>query len=124
MTMMQAGMGARHGVAKNRPHGAGISTKQFMISRPINMGAKESAYMSGSHGLRRSVSRPMALPATTARSHASRIEAGLFSRIGRVFKSYTGAFLWKAEDPEKLIDQVTEDMNADIIKMRQAIAQV
>lgn len=85
------------------------------------------------------------------------VEANLFSRAVRVFKSYAnqiGAYIcmqadaadkgyWpvlpavasvlilhslcavsQAEDPEKLLDQVVTEMQEDLIKMRQASAQV
>jgi len=51
-------------------------------------------------------------------------EANLFSRVGRVISSYTNSLINSAEDPEKMLDQVVVEMNEDLVKMRQASAQV
>eukprot|EP01024_Parvocaulis_polyphysoides_P067079 TRINITY_DN7952_c0_g2_i2.p2 TRINITY_DN7952_c0_g2~~TRINITY_DN7952_c0_g2_i2.p2 ORF type:complete len:299 (-),score=66.50 TRINITY_DN7952_c0_g2_i2:215-1111(-) len=52
------------------------------------------------------------------------VEANLFSRIWRVARSYANALVSSAEDPEKILDQSVTDMENDVIKMRQASAQV
>ena len=39
-------------------------------------------------------------------------------------QSYANAIVSSAEDPEKLLDQTVLEMNEDLIKMRQASAQV
>uniref|UniRef100_A0A0C9QWV8 TSA: Wollemia nobilis Ref_Wollemi_Transcript_2525_1344 transcribed RNA sequence n=1 Tax=Wollemia nobilis TaxID=56998 RepID=A0A0C9QWV8_9CONI len=52
------------------------------------------------------------------------IQMNLFQRIGRVIKSYANAVISAAEDPEKILDQTVQEMNDDLIKMRQASAQV
>jgi len=49
---------------------------------------------------------------------------GIFSRVGRLVRSYTNSVLNKLEDPEKILDQAVEDMQSDLVKMRQASAQV
>ncbi|PON59118.1 PspA/IM [Parasponia andersonii] len=51
-------------------------------------------------------------------------QMNLFSRFARVIKSYANAILSSFEDPEKILDQTVVDMNNDLIKMRQATAQV
>ncbi|KAF4387328.1 hypothetical protein F8388_016737 [Cannabis sativa] len=51
-------------------------------------------------------------------------QMNLFSRFARVIKSYANAILSSFEDPEKILDQAVTDMNNDLIKMRQATAQV
>ncbi|PKA54750.1 putative membrane-associated 30 kDa protein, chloroplastic [Apostasia shenzhenica] len=48
----------------------------------------------------------------------------LFDRLARVIKSYANAILSSVEDPEKILDQAVLEMNNDLIKMRQATAQV
>ncbi|PKA61563.1 putative membrane-associated 30 kDa protein, chloroplastic [Apostasia shenzhenica] len=48
----------------------------------------------------------------------------LFDRLARVVKSYVNVFLTSMEDPEKILDQAVLEMNDDLIKMRQATAQV
>ncbi|KIZ01776.1 putative membrane-associated protein, chloroplastic Flags: Precursor [Monoraphidium neglectum] len=52
------------------------------------------------------------------------VQANLFSRITRVVKSYAEQIVSSAEDPEKVLDQVVNEMQEDLIKMRQAAAQV
>jgi phage shock protein A len=52
------------------------------------------------------------------------VEANIFGRVGRVFRSYLNAAVSKAEDPEKILEQAVNDMQGDLIKMRQASAQV
>eukprot|EP01023_Acetabularia_acetabulum_P034699 TRINITY_DN325_c0_g1_i1.p1 TRINITY_DN325_c0_g1~~TRINITY_DN325_c0_g1_i1.p1 ORF type:complete len:354 (-),score=70.47 TRINITY_DN325_c0_g1_i1:268-1170(-) len=52
------------------------------------------------------------------------VEANIFSRIWRVARSYANAVVSSAEDPEKILDQAVTDMENDVIKMRQASAQV
>ncbi|KAK9796330.1 hypothetical protein WJX73_006403 [Symbiochloris irregularis] len=53
-----------------------------------------------------------------------RVEANLFSRFFRVIRSYGNSFVSGAEDPEKVLDQAVNEMQNDLIKMRQAAAQV
>lgn len=53
-----------------------------------------------------------------------RVEANLFSRVLRIGKSYANSLVSAAEDPEKILDQAVADMQADLIKLRQAAAQV
>lgn len=48
----------------------------------------------------------------------------LFSRFARVIKSYANAIISSFEDPEKILEQAVLDMNNDLIKVRQATAQV
>lgn len=52
------------------------------------------------------------------------MEANLFARIARLTKSTVNNMVNQAEDPEKLLDQVVNEMQEDLIKMRQAAAQV
>jgi phage shock protein A len=52
------------------------------------------------------------------------VEANIFGRVSRVFRSYMNAIVSKAEDPEKILEQAVNDMQGDLIKMRQASAQV
>ncbi|XP_068661710.1 membrane-associated protein VIPP1, chloroplastic-like [Aristolochia californica] len=51
-------------------------------------------------------------------------QMNLFDRFARVIKSYAGALLSSVEDPEKILEQTVLEMNDDLIKMRQATAQV
>lgn len=52
------------------------------------------------------------------------VQANLFSRVIRVVSSYANQLVSSAEDPEKLLDTVVTEMQEDLIKMRQASAQV
>ncbi|WP_218081518.1 PspA/IM30 family protein [Anthocerotibacter panamensis] len=48
---------------------------------------------------------------------------GLFDRIGTVIKANLNSLVSSAEDPEKILDQTVNDMQEDLIQMRQAVAQ-
>ena len=77
-------------------------------------------------------SRPMHSAAVPARLGAPRrgrgaslvVEANLFNRLGRVIGSYANSLVSAAEDPEKILDQTVVEMQEDLVKMRQASAQV
>ena len=77
-------------------------------------------------------SRPMHSAAVPARLGAPRrgrgaslvVEANLFNRLGRVIGSYANSLVSAAEDPEKILDQTVIEMQEDLVKMRQASAQV
>ncbi|HEY9827382.1 MAG TPA: PspA/IM30 family protein [Stenomitos sp.] len=47
---------------------------------------------------------------------------GLFDRISRVIKSNVNAAVSAAEDPEKMLEQTVNDMQEDLVKLRQAVA--
>ncbi|XP_027089295.1 membrane-associated protein VIPP1, chloroplastic-like [Coffea arabica] len=51
-------------------------------------------------------------------------QMNLFDRFARVVKSYANAIVSSFEDPEKILEQTVLEMNNDLIKMRQATAQV
>jgi phage shock protein A len=48
---------------------------------------------------------------------------GIFDRIGRVIRANVNDLIDKAEDPEKVLEQTIQDMQDDLVKMRQAVAQ-
>ncbi|KAG9146175.1 hypothetical protein Leryth_007890 [Lithospermum erythrorhizon] len=48
----------------------------------------------------------------------------LFDRFARVIKSYANAIISSFEDPEKILEQTVLEMNDDLVKLRQATAQV
>jgi phage shock protein A len=48
---------------------------------------------------------------------------GLFDRIGRVVRANLNSLISQAEDPEKILEQTVMDMQDDLIKLRQAVAQ-
>ncbi|KAL6586824.1 Membrane-associated 30 kDa protein, chloroplastic [Orobanche minor] len=51
-------------------------------------------------------------------------QINLFDRFARVVKSYANALVSSFEDPEKILEQTVLEMNDDLIKIRQATAQV
>lgn len=71
-----------------------------------------------------SISKRSVLASRTASRRAVVVHANLFSRVVRVVKSYTAQLVSSAEDPEKILDQAVVEMQEDLIKMRQASAQV
>lgn len=48
---------------------------------------------------------------------------GLFDRLGRVVRANLNNLISQAEDPEKILEQTVIDMQDDLIKLRQAVAQ-
>lgn len=48
---------------------------------------------------------------------------GLIDRILRVFRANLNSLIGQAEDPEKILEQAVEDMQQDLIQLRQAVAQ-
>lgn len=52
------------------------------------------------------------------------VQANLFSRVTRIVGSWATNVVSSAEDPEKLLDTVVEEMQGDLIKMRQAAATI
>ena len=60
----------------------------------------------------------------SGRGSALVVRANLFQRLGRVIGSYANSLVSAAEDPEKILDQTVVEMQEDLVKMRQASAQV
>ncbi|GAB4196471.1 MAG: PspA/IM30 family protein [Coleofasciculaceae cyanobacterium] len=48
---------------------------------------------------------------------------GLIDRFLRVFRANLNSLIGQAEDPEKVLEQAVEDMQQDLIQLRQAVAQ-
>ncbi len=46
---------------------------------------------------------------------------GFFDRLSRLFRSNLNDLVSKAEDPAKILDQSVADMQADLVKLRQAV---
>ena len=61
---------------------------------------------------------------TRAPRRVVKVEANLFERVVRVAKSYANALVSSVEDPEKVLDQAVEDMQNDLIRLRQGAAEV
>ena len=47
---------------------------------------------------------------------------GFFDRLSRLLRANLNDLVGKAEDPVKILDQSVEDMQADLVKLRQAVA--
>ncbi|MDX2271283.1 MAG: PspA/IM30 family protein [Cyanobacteriota bacterium] len=47
---------------------------------------------------------------------------GLFDRVSRIVRSNVNAMVSAAEDPEKILNQTINDMQEDLIQLRQAVA--
>ena len=47
---------------------------------------------------------------------------GIFSRVSRVFKANVNAALDQAEDPEKMLNQITAEMQEQLVTIRQQVA--
>jgi len=60
---------------------------------------------------------------STARS-SSALQMNLFDRFSRVVKSNVDSVLKSVEDPEKIMNQALEDMQNDLVKIRQSYAEV
>lgn len=66
------------------------------------------------------------LPSTSSsrtRSSSS-LNMNLFDRFARVAKANANNILKGLEDPEKILNQAVEDMQADLVKIRQSYAEV
>ena len=48
---------------------------------------------------------------------------GLIDRIMRIIRANLNSLIGQAEDPEKILEQTVEDMQQDLIQLRQAVAQ-
>ena len=47
---------------------------------------------------------------------------GFFDRLSRLFRANLNDLVGRAEDPSKILDQSVSDMQADLVKLRQAVA--
>jgi len=57
-------------------------------------------------------------------SSSTALQMNLFDRFSRVAKSNLNNILKSLEDPEKIMNQAVEDMQADLVKIRQSYAEV
>ncbi len=48
---------------------------------------------------------------------------GVLRRLAQIIRSQVNSWVQDAEDPEKILDQAIEDMQTDLIQIRQAVAQ-
>ena len=47
---------------------------------------------------------------------------GIFDRVSTIFKANVNSALDKAEDPEKMLNQIITDMNTQLVKAKQGVA--
>lgn len=66
---------------------------------------------------------PSALPRSTS-VRSSALHMNMFDRFSRVAKANINNVLKNMEDPEKILNQAVEDMQADLVKVRQSYAEV
>ncbi|KAI7839719.1 hypothetical protein COHA_006523 [Chlorella ohadii] len=93
----------------------------------VATGSRQSAFLSSnfrSSVAGRQARTVRAAPRPAGRNLGPVAEANLFSRVARIFKSYANAAVSAAEDPEKILDQAVTDMQQDLIRLRQAAAEV
>ena len=65
-----------------------------------------------------------AAAAAAGRTAPTLISMNMFDRFSRLVKSNVNDLLSKAEDPEKVLEQAVVDMQKDLVKVRQAYAEV
>ncbi|XP_002978623.2 probable membrane-associated 30 kDa protein, chloroplastic [Selaginella moellendorffii] len=97
------------------------SRGMFLHSSQLSLSSR-SRFFNGGNG----ISLLAAVVASSSRDGQGAMGArmNIFERVIRVVRSYVNAAVSAAEDPEKLLDQTVLEMNEDLIKMRQASAQV
>lgn len=66
---------------------------------------------------------PSAHPRSTS-VRSSALHMNMFDRFSRVAKANINNVLKNMEDPEKILNQAVEDMQADLVKVRQSYAEV
>jgi septum formation topological specificity factor MinE len=67
---------------------------------------------------------PQAVSVRTSVSVAGPLQMNLADRFMRVAKANLNSILAKVEDPEKVLEQAVEDMQRDLVKVRQSYAEV
>merc|ERR1712124_196612 len=70
----------------------------------------------------------LTVPSNVASSHpsssATSLQANFFDRFFRVSKANANRLLQSLEDPEKIMAQAVEDMQSDLVRVRQTYAEV
>jgi len=62
--------------------------------------------------------------ANNQKASSSSLTMNLFDRFSRVAKANVNSVLKSLEDPEKILNQAVEDMQGDLVKIRQSYAEV
>lgn len=86
--------------------------------------ASSDAFSTSSSFTRRTL--PSAAPSAyrSSSSSSSALSMNLFDRAARVAKSNINNVLKTLEDPEKIMNQAVEDMQNDLVKVRQSYAEI
>merc|ERR1712087_340488 len=104
---------------------APVSARRCDLSRSAR--PTKSAFLTGAA---RTTSRRDAALARRCRGRrqerggALGLQMNIFERVSRVVRSHVNAVITAAEDPEKMLEQSVQDLQNDLVKMRQASAQV
>mmetsp|Transcript_6629 Transcript_6629/g.18000 ORF Transcript_6629/g.18000 Transcript_6629/m.18000 type:complete len:327 (-) Transcript_6629:1755-2735(-) len=88
----------------------------FMVRPPST--PTSSSFVAKTHGIHN------ALQTTNAAASSTALQMNLFDRFSRVAKSNLNNILQNLEDPEKIMNQAVEDMQQDLVKVRQSYAEV
>mmetsp|Transcript_6610 Transcript_6610/g.22831 ORF Transcript_6610/g.22831 Transcript_6610/m.22831 type:complete len:156 (+) Transcript_6610:1252-1719(+) len=100
-----------------------IKARAARMSSPALLGTS-MGQASSFAGTRLRTTTSIATRRLSVYANVSARSEGLVGRLGRVVRSSWTQFILNQEDPERMIDTVVEDMTNDIIKLRQATAQV
>uniref|UniRef100_A0A7N0TBA3 Uncharacterized protein n=3 Tax=Kalanchoe fedtschenkoi TaxID=63787 RepID=A0A7N0TBA3_KALFE len=101
-----------------------VSTQASTSSGPVMVRAPPLKSSFLSYGALQIVNSPSRARCSGHGGGALGAQMNLFDRFARVVKSYANAVISTFEDPEKILEQTVIEMNDDLIKMRQATAQV
>lgn len=94
------------------------SSHAFTVSPPSFVTPRQQLPATYNHGSN-------LVKSTSSRaSSSSALQMGLFDRIVRVTKANIDGVLQNLEDPEKIMGQALEDMQNDLVKIRQSYAEV
>ncbi|KAJ4721575.1 Membrane-associated 30 kDa protein, chloroplastic [Melia azedarach] len=100
-----------------------VKTLSFSANRPCTSRVRKSSFLgSGGGALRLTYNDRIRCNSLGGGSLGSQMN--LFARVGRIVKSYMNSVLSYFEDPEKILEQAVQDMNNDLVKLRQATASV
>jgi len=107
-------------------HASASQRRARQVKRACLVSAAAIAWLSSGEGCWVGA-RPAQSPISVSpRSHARTIVYGdnLFDRFVRVTKANVNKMLQSVEDPEKVLDQAVDEMQGDLIKVRQSYAEV
>mmetsp|Transcript_8446 Transcript_8446/g.19581 ORF Transcript_8446/g.19581 Transcript_8446/m.19581 type:complete len:311 (+) Transcript_8446:81-1013(+) len=87
-------------------------------------GMEAFAPMTGPSFVSRQMTTTKVVTAARIRPAGTALQVDLLGRFARVAKSNINNILKKLEDPEKILNQALEDMQSDLVKIRQSYAEV